>query len=680
METVFKWVHLSDVHFQTMDEGIQTELLREKLRLYLKKEVSGCNALLLSGDYRFAPSGEENPKKCSDYIVSLAKSLSIQNDQIAAVPGNHDLNRGNIRNYLIRGVLGEYKPAMGIIDHDVLTQLMSDFTFYYEFCNGIKDIHCLKNGELPHAIVSLGAYDVLLLNTSIVSGKDNETKQLVLASSTLHKILKERQSDNPIIALGHHSLSELNDDERKMVQELFEENGVCLYLCGHAHKPEIVSISDKLKEVTVGCLKQNENDVIATFTVGEITSEGDVKIYSHRWDPEEKNWFVDPPRNRTWPLLYKEKTTENNEAHLLIPVKKQYNPFTLEGYNLLGGLGIDGIKYFWSRNGKIVESVALNKRLRNSSNLEDMHTSAYTISSSIGCHLSAIGLQCRFCETGTMEFSGPLTARDIALQCIFMAEYDVNCPSYPEIKNNAREFAFMGQGEPGYNYPAIKNAIIMTDHVMEQLEQKVSRYIISTCGISDFMPSLIQDIRNKVYKNKVTVHFSLHAIGEERKELMPIESTHSYKEFIDYCKILYSVTGEKIGVGIMMFDQYSITNGRGKKYSLGVKKLKEILSCLDNNVFRIDLCTVNNTSAGRQTHQHSFEEANKLLEVVKQAGFEGKIFTSFGDTEQAGCGMLSSLTESKQEIGETSIKHFNKALDLMKDAEQYCIQMVKRNK
>ena len=291
-----------------------------------------------------------------------------------------------------------------------------------------------------------------------------------------------------------------------------------------------------------------------------------------------------------------------------------------------------------------------------------------------------MGKQCRFCETGTLQFGGPLSARDIALQCVFMAEYDQDCHSFLEVRKNAREFAFMGQGEPGYNYPSIKSAIIMTDYVMERLGEKVSRYIISTCGVTDFMPSLIQDIKKKVYKNKVTVHFSLHEIGENRQELMPIESLSSYREFIEYCKILYSLTGEKIGVGILMFDHYKPVALNGKSYTLSLKKLKDILNCLDNNVFRIDLCAVNETSAGQQSHQQSNEAAKRLLDVVLQAGFEGKIFTSFGDKEQAGCGMLSSSAENIESPGDTTIAHFNRAVDLVLDAENHFSWELRRTK
>ena len=253
-----------------------------------------------------------------------------------------------------------------------------------------------------------------------------------------------------------------------------------------------------------------------------------------------------------------------------------------------------------------------------------------------------------------------------------MAEYDSNCPSYKQVRNNAREFAFMGQGEPGYCYPAIKRAIMYTDYVMDKLGQKVSRYVISTCGVTEFIQALTEDLKNSVFKNKITIHLSLHEIDEKRNELMPINNIYDYQEVIACCKKLYQVTNEKIGVGILMFDKYQTKDG--KSYTLTPKRLEEILSVLDNDVFRIDLCFVNNTDAGRQKHELSNEMADALFQVVLDKGFEGKIFTSFGDMQKSGCGMLSSSMENKSEVGSTTIEHFNKAVQLLQEVKEYCYE------
>lgn len=207
---------------------------------------------------------------------------------------------------------------------------------------------------------------------------------------------------------------------------------------------------------------------------------------------------------------------------------------------------------------------------------------------------------------------------------------------------------------------------------MQQLGQTISRYIISTCGVSGFIPSLIQDIKSGIFKNKVTVHLSLHDIDEARSEIMPINENDDYKETIEYCKALYRVTREKIGVGILMFDKY--TGREIKSRTLTPERLDGILSVLDNDIFRIDLCTVNKTSAGQQNHQLSNQSANKLYEVATKKGFEVKIFTSFGDNQQSGCGMLSSSPVDIEEAGNTTIRHFNAAINLLLEAKKYYLE------
>lgn len=51
-------------------------------------------------------------------------------------------------------------------------------------------------------------------------------------------------------------------------------------------------------------------------------------------------------------------------------------------------------------------------------------------------------------------------------------------------------------------------------------------------------------------------------------------------------------------------------------------------------------------------------------------GFEGKTFSSFGDNEQSGCGMLNSNTDAMHEPGEKTIEHFNAAVNLLNSAKR----------
>ena len=672
----FRWIHLSDIHFQTKNVSFNTQKLREKLPEFLAGLDGNFDAMIITGDFRYAPEKENNPQKVVDYINLLCEKLRwTDTPKVITVPGNHDLDRGSVRTAVIRSAKDKYQPNMGTFDPELLGQLLGGFNFYNNMHEKLRDVS-QWDGSNPHGIAEFDECNFLLLNTAVTAGLSSEEEQhtLLLGSSYVaEKLDYLKKKNKPVIAIGHHALELLSTEEKREITNLFEQEGVRLYLCGHSHSQEADSFSQNGRYVNIGCLLQKSKTeaVRASFDIGELETDGTVKLTSYKWDIDQKNWFADPPYDRDYRSLYDfPKINDNSKEKKHIKLVE--NPFTIVGYTLLGSLGCDGIKYYWKKDDKYVESIAFNRRLRNLKIKEDADISAYTISTSFGCVLSATEQQCRFCETGTLKFGGHLRAEDIALQCIFMAEYDSNCPSYKQVRNNAREFAFMGQGEPGYCYPAIKRAIMYTDYVMDKLGQKVSRYVISTCGVTEFIQALTEDLKNSVFKNKITIHLSLHEIDEKRNELMPINNIYDYQEVIACCKKLYQVTNEKIGVGILMFDKYQTKDG--KSYTLTPKRLEEILSVLDNDVFRIDLCFVNNTDAGRQKHELSNEMADALFQVVLDKGFEGKIFTSFGDMQKSGCGMLYSSMENKSEVGSTTIEHFNKAVQLLQEVKEYCYE------
>lgn len=663
-ECAFKWVQISDVHFRTSEyfnsEELKSELLQEA------KKIENVDALLVTGDYRYAPDNEKNPKNVAKYLIELAKNLGVDNEKIIMVPGNHDLKRGTVRDNLAKAEWQEYSPAKGTFDIERLEILRQGFVFFDELSKELNYKY-FEDKTNPHALIDVGECMLLLLNTAITACGNEDENNLLVGCQYIRGLL--HNVDKPVIALGHHGLEWLNNEENRMCSKYLEKSSVYLYLCGHSHDMWSSVYGENGKQINVGCLIQEDESVIAGYTVGSLYTDGTVKINCFTWDMHNQAWEARGGNDKEFPQLYGSVMKQCNEVSSVAKVvNKIENPFTLVGYTLLGGRGIDGIKYHWEKDGKKVESLAFNKRLKESLDPKDVKISAYTTSVSYGCQLASMDMQCRFCETGKQNYRGNLHADEMALQNIFMAEYDANCPSYPQVRNNAREFAYMGQGEPGLNYPAVRQSIRLTDCAMSMIDQTISRYIISTCGISDFMPSLIDDIKSGYYRNKVTLHLSLHAIEEERNILMPINKEYDYKEFIKYCAKLREVSNEKIGVGILMFKNYRIDKNSGK-YTLTPEKLRQILERLDKDIFKIDLCDVNRTSIGSQAALRN-EDAKNLCEVFSGMGFEGKTFSSFGDSEQSGCGMLNSTMESMNEIGEQTINHFNAAVDLLNKAKE----------
>lgn len=142
------------------------------------------------------------------------------------------------------------------------------------------------------------------------------------------------------------------------------------------------------------------------------------------------------------------------------------------GYDILED---GGLRYAWkdARFKKCIESAAFINRSKGK--LEDI--CGYTTSVSSGCILRTQGNQCAFCRTGNvLPFGGLLTYKEIAKQNIFMVLSDIYCEDHPELHNKKREFAYMGQGEPGYSYSQVRMAIELTNTVMRELNQQVFRW------------------------------------------------------------------------------------------------------------------------------------------------------------------------------------------------------------
>lgn len=308
------------------------------------------------------------------------------------------------------------------------------------------------------------------------------------------------------------------------------------------------------------------------------------------------------------------------------------------GFDSLGANGQDGLRFTWSyKNGKsFIESAAFPQR----STMHNDDVCGYTTSVSAGCMLKSFQSPCSFCRTGKLlPFCGPLSYLDIAKQNVFMVLADINCADHPELHRRPREFAYMGQGEPGLSYVQIRMAIELTNKVMKTLGQQVYRHIFATCGIPEAIDAYKQDLQN-YFTERVTLHFSLHAT-QHREILMPVDNRYSYREILQQMNDIYEISGEKPCIGIMLFKDFK-PNGQEFCYSNEYENVKQILSELDPAKYRLSFCEYNSSKDICISGVYDQEEAERILIYAKNQGFEAKLFSSFGREEQAACGMLGA--------------------------------------
>lgn len=309
---------------------------------------------------------------------------------------------------------------------------------------------------------------------------------------------------------------------------------------------------------------------------------------------------------------------------------------TIKGYDLLGTDNPVGIRFAWGgdRFGKLIESAAFNTRTK----LGGEPVCAYTTSVSAGCILRAQGCPCVFCRTGkVLPFGGLLTYKEIAKQNIFMVLADMHCDDNPALANRPREFAYMGQGEPGYSYGQVRMAIELTNRAMRELGQTVYRHIIATSGVPETIRSFKTDVQS-YYTERVTLHLSLHA-AEQRSHLMPINEIYPLQEVINEAEDVISFTNEKTCVGILLFWNFK-TKGSTQTYSNTVDNVLPLLDMLNPSAYRLSFCEYNATPDVADAETYPECEKQRLMKAILNRHFDAKFFSSFGQQELTACGLL----------------------------------------
>ena len=282
-----KWIHLSDLHFNPMQDGTDTNYLREKLKEFLIERKVQADKIFLTGDFRDASKqddSDENAEKVVQYIHEIAGIVGIADLQnILCVPGNHDLERRiNNRQELICNTKRSYRPQDGTFENRA--DLVGAFTFYRrvlnqlygkEYTDRLFDAYKAN----PHGIYHYCDCNILMMNTELFAGEmviagdgkehENDAGTIIIGSNYILSLLMNvKQTGNPTIVLGHRGLELLEATEQRKILSLFRDNSVCLYLCGHSHDLWFEEYG-KIPQITVGCIKEADG-VKAGFTIGEF--------------------------------------------------------------------------------------------------------------------------------------------------------------------------------------------------------------------------------------------------------------------------------------------------------------------------------------------------------------------------------------------------------------------------
>lgn len=290
---MLRWLHLSDLHFNF--SGYETDWLRDQLFFKLEEFKGSIDFLVVTGDLLFKFGSTFDGVEV--FLTKLIQSLNISKDNVFIVPGNHDFKRNPMRETFISGLknpINGTKTKVSQLDESFKNLLINDgqkeFWEFHERLLGRK-----SNLENIHFVDARDKFNIINLNTCVISGTNGEEGTLSISLSNLMKALKSiEDTDKPIIAIGHHSLDCFIESEVNEIAQIFDQYHVDMYLCGHMHNSGFEINNVGTRECRSFVCGSNMTDGYAepAFVLGNIdldTNECRVKFY--KWSEKGKKWI-----------------------------------------------------------------------------------------------------------------------------------------------------------------------------------------------------------------------------------------------------------------------------------------------------------------------------------------------------------------------------------------------------
>ena len=129
-----RWIHFSDLHLNKT--GTETKRLRKKLIDYLDKMDKKFDYAFLTGDIRYAPSGDF-PIDAGRERENICNAIDLPEKRLFMVPGNHDVDRNCLeKNEIVEQLLNgknNYKSEEGIISEVEMDSLCKAKKSFYRF-------------------------------------------------------------------------------------------------------------------------------------------------------------------------------------------------------------------------------------------------------------------------------------------------------------------------------------------------------------------------------------------------------------------------------------------------------------------------------------------------------------------------------------------------------------------
>ncbi len=292
MAKIVKILVFSDIHHHL--QNYSTNKLRNRLLSYLSERFSGkIDYIVIAGD--LFDKGKADFDQLEEYLRKLSEVIGIDIANLFVISGNHDLERTEIRENLLKGFMSNINPVEAIneIQPSTINFLKTNFSSLESFCKRLWPDKKLM--DPLHKIHVTENLRFIFFNTCLFSGQNNEEGKLCIGQKFIVEDLKDVDDKKINIAFGHHSIDCLLPEERKLFLNNLDQHTIDAYFCGHAHKPEFtINLKGRIiPTITCGSMVTDSWSK-NSFIYSEVNTDSKkLKIQYYTFNKEDEFWYDD---------------------------------------------------------------------------------------------------------------------------------------------------------------------------------------------------------------------------------------------------------------------------------------------------------------------------------------------------------------------------------------------------
>lgn len=268
-------LHLSDLHlsldsdrggFKWKDAVKVAERLTDDVIGIQNSNNFKVDTIFFTGDMTFSGSKEQFDKFSDDFIKLITQKLEISPENIYYTPGNHDVDRTKVKfleKNLRNGDTESVETYFDIVNNE--EEAWPRLESYSEFNSKNLDIksNIVRSGVLSTCHRITNKLYLININSAWLAMDDTDHGLLRITKKQLDFFEKIKiPRDAKVIAITHHPLDWLEENDRQIFSAFLEKN-VDMLLHGHMHSFKQKSETNFSEEITLflqaGTLDTREN-------------------------------------------------------------------------------------------------------------------------------------------------------------------------------------------------------------------------------------------------------------------------------------------------------------------------------------------------------------------------------------------------------------------------------------